>query len=130
MANIALKFNLKMGGRNHRVVSDGVSLTEEDKTMVLGIDVTHPAPGSTAEAPSIASMVANIDPFLGQWPVELRIQEKTHPNEDKPAKKNSGIEIVQELSDMLKSHFRRWMVEHKALPENILVYRDGVLEGQ
>ena len=130
MANIALKFNLKMGGRNHHVISDGLGLIEEDKTMVLGIDVTHPAPGSTAEAPSVASMVANIDPFLSQWPAELRIQQKSLRNTDKTAKKLSGVEMVQDLSDMLRSHLKRWLLHHKALPENILVYRDGVSEGQ
>ena len=128
MANVALKFNLKMGGRNHRVVSDGLKLVDENKTMFLGIDVTHPSPGSSSKAPSVASMVANIDPFLSQWPAELRVQKK----DEQDPNKRSAVEMVQQLTDMLKRHLKRWLVlgKHTSLPENIVVYRDGVSEGQ
>ena len=130
MANVALKFNLKIGGRNHRIISDGLKLVDEDKTMFLGIDVTHPSPGSSSEAPSVASMVANIDPFLSQWPAELRVQRQD--KEAKDSNKRSAVEMVQQLTDMLKRHLKRWkdLGKHANPPENIVVYRDGVSEGQ
>ena len=131
LANVALKFNLKMGGKNHRVVSSGLELIEENKTMVVGIDVTHPAPGSTVEAPSVASMVASVDSLLSQWPAVLRIQRKPPSGEaQKDPGKRSALEMVQELSDMLKCQLQRWKRNHATFPENILVYRDGVSEGQ
>lgn len=118
--NEALKVNLKLGGNNQLVEAARGDLVAEDKTMVVGVDVTHPSPGSTALAPSIAGMVASVDRWLGQWPAVLSIQPKRRQ------------EIVGDLKDMLKSRLRLWRDrgKHAALPENILVYRDGVSEGQ
>ncbi|PHH91012.1 hypothetical protein CDD83_1947 [Cordyceps sp. RAO-2017] len=118
--NEALKFNLKLGGSNHFVEQSRLGFIGEDKTMVVGIDVTHPSPSSSAVAPSIAGMVASVDRWLGQWPAVLRIQSERRQ------------EMVSDLSDMLKSRLRLWREKgkHAALPENIIVYRDGVSEGQ
>lgn len=121
-ANVALKFNLKLGGVNQLLDASRRGLIDEDKTMVVGIDVTHPSPGSASHAPSVAGMVASIDRWLGQWPGVLSIQAKAR------------TEMVSSLSEMLKSRLRLWKDpkygKHTALPENILVYRDGVSEGQ
>jgi len=118
-ANIALKLNLKLGGTNQLVDSARLGIISEDKTMVVGIDVTHPSPGSSRVAPSIAGMVASVDRSLGQWPGVLRVQAPRQ-------------EMVSDLTDMLKSRLRLWkdVGKHRVLPENILVYRDGVSEGQ
>lgn len=75
--NLALKFNLKLGGNNQEVRNQKLGFLEEDKTMVVGIDVTHPSPGSSSTAPSVAGMVANVDKRMGQWPAVLSIQEKS-----------------------------------------------------
>ena len=121
-ANVALKLNLKLGGTNH-VLSDPqdlkakrVAIISEDKTMVVGIDVTHPGPGSAN--PSIAAMVASVGANLAQWPAELKIQIRTRK------------EMVDLLGDMLYSRLLLWKKHHNAYPENILVYRDGVSESQ
>lgn len=119
LRNEGLKFNLKLGGNNQLVDSSRLGLINEDKTMVVGIDVTHPSPGSSSYAPSIAGMVASVDRWLGQWPGVLDVQK-------------SRQEKVSGLKDMLKSRLNLWRTKgkHAALPENILVYRDGVSEGQ
>ncbi|KAL4957388.1 ribonuclease H-like domain-containing protein [Aspergillus filifer] len=118
-ANIGLKFNLKLGGINHKLMPSQLGIIGEGKTMLLGIDVTHPSPGSNKEAPSVAAMVASVDSHLGQWPAEIRIQKK------------SRSEMVDDLESMLKAHLRRWAKNHKgAYPENLIVYRDGVSEGE
>ncbi|KAK1977461.1 putative RNA interference and gene silencing protein [Colletotrichum cereale] len=118
--NVALKVNLKLGGNNQLVDSSRLGILSEDRTMVVGIDVTHPSPGSSRHAPSIAGMVASVDRWLGQWPAVLQIQSEARQ------------EMVSGLTDMLKSRLRLWkdIGKHQALPENILVYRDGVSEGQ
>lgn len=119
-ANVALKINLKLGGINQLMDQPGrLGIISEDKTMVIGIDVTHPSPGSSSNAPSVAGMVGSVDRWLGQWPAALRIQE---------ARK----EMVTDLEEMLKSRLQLWLTKgkHAALPENLLVYRDGVSEGQ
>ncbi|KAL6230415.1 hypothetical protein BDW75DRAFT_73543 [Aspergillus navahoensis] len=118
-ANVGLKFNLKLGGVNQVVRPSQLGILGEGKTMLLGIDVTHPSPFSAKGAPSVAAMVASVDSCLGQWPAEIRIQ------------KEARTEMVDALDPMLKAHLRRWVASHKgAYPENIIVYRDGVSEGQ
>lgn len=120
LKNLAQKFNLKLGGTNQIVDKLRLSIINEDKTMVVGIDVTHPSPGSSANAPSVAGMVANIDTSLGQWPASIQIQ------------KTARKEEVESLSEMLKRHLELWKTKghHQSFPENILIYRDGVSEGQ
>ena len=117
-ANVALKFNLKLGGRNHTVDPSKLGLLQEGKTMVVGIDVTHPSPGSASNAPSVAGIVASVDWWLAQWPADLRIQPPL-------------TETVEGLDVLLKSRLQLWRKYNNGqLPENILVYRDGVSEGE
>lgn len=85
--------------------------------MVVGYDVTHPAPGSNKNAPSIAAMVASIDKELAQWPADVY-------------KNTARQEMVDALGSMCKSRLELWRKENGSLPENILIYRDGVSEGQ
>ena len=117
-ANVALKFNLKLGGRNQILDNNKLGIIPEGKTMVVGIDVTHPSPGSASNAPSVAGIVASIDQWLAQWPADLQIQ-------------TSKKEMVEGLEGMLKSRLRLWAKYNKGnYPENLLIYRDGVSEGQ
>ena len=86
--------------------------------MVVGIDVTHRSPGSREAAPSVASVVASIDEKYGQWPASVRCQE-------------SRKEMVSELEEMIVERLRLWQKRNaQASPQNILVYQDGVSEGQ
>ena len=85
--------------------------------MVVGIDVTHPSPGSKEGAPSAAGIVASVDKFLGQWPCTFSIQE-------------GRKETVSALEAMFASRLVVWEKFNKQLPENIIIYRDGVSEGQ
>ncbi|KAL1601574.1 hypothetical protein SLS60_006489 [Paraconiothyrium brasiliense] len=119
IANVALKINLKLGGINQVVEPKNLHVIDQNRTMVVGLDVTHPQPGSTDNAPSVAAMVASTDKFLSQWPAVLRVQEGRQEN-------------VDDLGEMLKSRLNLWKTKgkHTALPENILIYRDGVSEGQ
>lgn len=116
-ANVALKINLKLGGRNQSLDSSKLGIIASGKTMLVGIDVTHPAPGSSANAPSVASIVASVDQWLAQWPADLRIQ-------------TGRQEMVADLEELFKSRLHLWKAKHGIYPENVLVYRDGVSEGQ
>lgn len=117
-ANIALKFNLKLGGVNHILDSVKYGLISEGKTMLVGIDVTHPSPGSSSKAPSVAALVASIDKDLAQWPATIRLQRE------------AKAEMVDALQEMLESRLHLWHRKNNAFPENLLIYRDGVSEGQ
>ena len=123
MRNVAMKFNLKLGGTNHVVDNLRLSIINEDKTMIVGLDVSHPTGASQvspATAPSVAAMVASIDKRLGQWPATIQLQSR------------GGKEEIDSLDDMLKRHLRLWKLlgGHASFPENIIVYRDGISEGQ
>ena len=58
LANVALKINVKVGGRN-TVLVDAISrripLVSDVPTIIFGADVTHPHPGEDS-SPSIAAV--------------------------------------------------------------------------
>ncbi|KAJ5679615.1 hypothetical protein N7462_007859 [Penicillium macrosclerotiorum] len=116
MANNSLKINLRMGGVN-QVLETPPTLLSSGKTIVVGLDVTHPSPTDPDTFPSIASIVASVDGRLGQWPGQVKIQQRR-------------MENVQFLKEMLLARLQRWKKDNKELPQNILIYRDGVSEGQ
>ncbi|CAM0944728.1 unnamed protein product [Alopecurus aequalis] len=65
LANVALKINVKVGGRNTVLVdalSRRIPLVSDRPTIIFGADVTHPHPGEDS-SPSIAAVVASQD-----WP--------------------------------------------------------------
>ena len=115
-ANVALKFNLKSGGINQLLPSQLGFLNDGD-TMVVGIDVTHPAPKSMEGTPSIAAVVASIDEHYAQWPGSIRCQA-------------SKQEMVSTLNIMMQERLKLWIKQNKRGPAKILIYRDGVSEGQ
>lgn len=117
-ANVALKWNLKRGGINQQLPQDKMGILGTTKTMVVGIDVTHPAPGTPEGSPSIAGVVASFDNKYGQWPASVSCQE-------------SRKEMVSGLENMIVERLKIYQKHNQqALPQNILVYRDGVSEGQ
>ncbi|PPR00949.1 hypothetical protein CVT24_000256 [Panaeolus cyanescens] len=117
-ANVALKFNMKLGGVNHALEESRMRMMKMEPTMMVGIDVTHPGPGSVRGTPSIAAVVASTDISFAQFPGSLRIQE-------------SRKEMVTDLADMMVERLKLFQTRNnKALPTRIIVYRDGVSEGQ
>ncbi|KAI1095581.1 Piwi-domain-containing protein [Rostrohypoxylon terebratum] len=120
-ANVALKVNLKMGGANHKL-STAIPLIKEGKTMVVGYDVTHPTNlGRNADSlPSLVGIVASIDQDLGQWPAAAWAQD---------SKKEMLDEAL--LKEKFGERLNLWRKHNKGqLPQNILIFRDGVSEGQ
>lgn len=58
LANVALKINVKVGGRNTVLVdalSRRIPLVSDRPTIIFGADVTHPHPGEDM-SPSIAAV--------------------------------------------------------------------------
>ncbi|KAG9089375.1 hypothetical protein FRC06_001577, partial [Ceratobasidium sp. 370] len=57
-ANVALKFNAKLGGVNHMINPQDqvMAWIRTEPTMLIGSDVTHPSPGSARGTPSIAAV--------------------------------------------------------------------------
>ena len=123
IANLALKFNLKLGGINHYTNSESLGFLKDGNTMLVGIDVAHPSPGQIRGGPSIVAVVASVDKYLAQWPCSLRTQQRDYKGAD---------EVVKPplLSSMMLERLATWKSVNKSLPERILVYRDGVSESQ
>ena len=86
-SNVVLKVNTKLGGINHALDQRSMSWLTTKKTMVMGIDVTHPGPGSTPGTPSIAAVVASIDDNFAQYPASLMLQR---PDWNKESKEDSA----------------------------------------
>ena len=81
--------------------------------MVVGLDVTHPKPGSVKGTPSIAGIVASTDSGFTQWPGNIRAQ-------------TSRQEMISNLDVLMEERLKLWVSSnpnHKL--ENIMVYRDG-----
>jgi eukaryotic translation initiation factor 2C len=85
--------------------------------MLVGIDVTHPSPGSKEGAPSIAAVVASFDEQLSSYPGDVVPQE-------------SRQEMVSGLKRLISDRLKFFRQKNKKLPSKIIVYRDGVSESQ
>ncbi|EUC64487.1 argonaute-like protein [Rhizoctonia solani AG-3 Rhs1AP] len=118
-ANVALKFNAKLGGINHAIDPQDkvMAWVRAQPTMMVGSDVTHPSPGSARGTPSIAAVVGSVDNQFGQFPASLRLQD-------------SKKEMITDLTDMMVERLNAFKAKNNALPQRILFFRDGVSEGQ
>ena len=136
--NVLHKFNLKLGGIHHRLVEN--ELNDIPKaTMVVGIDVAHPTPGSIENSPSVVSMVASVDDRFVNWPGSVKLQNS---RQEIQKLRRQSLEHGQQApadgeKDMVSSSNNAALIErrlrnyydnnNKTLPDNILVYRDGKL---
>ncbi|KAL0414474.1 UNVERIFIED_CONTAM: protein argonaute 10 [Sesamum radiatum] len=133
LANVSLKINVKMGGRN-TVLLDAIScripLVSDIPTIIFGADVTHPENGEES-SPSIAAVVASQD-----WPEVTKyaglVCAQAHRQEliqdlyktwHDPVR---GTVSGGMIRDLLVS-FRKATGQK---PQRIIFYRDGVSEGQ
>ncbi|CAI7666099.1 unnamed protein product [Penicillium glandicola] len=119
LSNNAMKVNLKLGGCNQLLQPASARFIGAAKTtMVVGLDVTHPSSTDPEIFPSVAAIVASTDYRMGQWPGEVRIQTRRQ-------------EHIEFLKEMMLTRLSLWKKNNNGnLPQNILVYRDGVSEGQ
>ncbi|KAI0065147.1 Piwi-domain-containing protein [Artomyces pyxidatus] len=117
LSNVALKINTKLGGINHRLDPNAMTWLTQKKTMMIGIDVTHPGPNSVGGTPSIAAVVASVDKDFVQFPASLRLQK-------------SKQEGIAELKEMVIERLLAFRQRSQGLPDRILIFRDGVSEGQ
>ncbi|KAF0682559.1 Aste57867_25357 [Aphanomyces stellatus] len=115
VANLLLKVNTKLGGRN-TVVKDGLPKIGAEPTIIFGADVSHPSPMDKTR-PSIAAVVASLD----RWGVHHAATMR---------KQSHRMELIDDMEGMAMELLKRFYQETNRKPANILFYRDGVSEGQ
>ena len=125
--NICLKINHKLGGVNHALWKRPTIMNRP--VMVMGADVTHPAPRDDCRRPSIAAVVGSTDPNVSQFNVEIRLQERVTEGTEGKSKVRVVEEIVQ-MKEITYSLLRKFFQITQRKPEQIIYYRDGVSEGQ
>ncbi|KAK4813307.1 hypothetical protein QYF61_023982 [Mycteria americana] len=105
---IALQMNCKMGGE---LWSVEIPLKQ---VMIVGIDCYH---DTLSGKQSIAGFVASLNQTMTRWFSRCAIQGR-------------GQELVDGLKACLQTALRDWFKWNKYLPSRIIVYRDGVGDGQ
>jgi eukaryotic translation initiation factor 2C len=117
LSNLCLKINVKLGGVNSILVPSIRPKVFNEPVIFLGADVTHPPAGDNKK-PSIAAVVGSQDAHPSRYSANVRVQ--TH-----------RCEVIQDLSNMVKEHL---MMFYKSTggfkPHRVIMYRDGVSEGQ
>ncbi|KJH50570.1 piwi domain protein [Dictyocaulus viviparus] len=119
-SNIILKVNMKLGGINSRIVADNIThkYIIDQPTLVVGIDVTHPTQAEERmNIPSVAAIVANIDLLPQSYGANVKVQRKC---------RESVVYLLDAIRERLVSFYRNTNQK----PTRIIVYRDGVSEGQ
>ncbi|KAL6762861.1 Piwi domain-containing protein [Haematococcus lacustris] len=140
MAGVALKVNTKLGGTNNCLAGNiGVwcpairtkGETGVPRVMLLGADVSHPtnlpgqgktelterAPDKSPDMPSVAAVVASMNPDCTRYAARIMTQD--------PLK-----EMITDMRAAVLDLLRLWGNTNKALPDAIVMFRDGISEGQ
>ncbi|XP_057812077.1 protein argonaute 2-like [Salvia miltiorrhiza] len=117
LANLCLKINAKLGGTNFEVSGKLTNFNPSDHVMFIGADVNHPAP-MNKECPSIAAVVGTMN-----WPAANQYATRVSPQKHRcETIKNFGTMCL----DLVKAYARI----NKVRPRRIVLFRDGVSEGQ
>lgn len=118
--NLVLKINMKLGGINSRLVANNITQKYiiDVPTLIVGIDVTHPTQFEERQnVPSVAAIVANIDTYPQTYEANIKIQRKC---------RESVVYLLDAVRERLVSFYKTTNQK----PTRIIVYRDGVSEGQ
>ncbi|KAI5332232.1 hypothetical protein L3X38_022361 [Prunus dulcis] len=117
LSNLALKINAKLGGSNVELSDRLPSFGGAGHVMFVGADVNHPAARNTT-SPSIAAVVATVN-----WPAANRYAARVRPQYHRTEK-------ILNFGDMCLELVETYERLNKVKPDKIVVFRDGVSEGQ
>src|SRR6218665_360711 len=119
--NLLLKVNGKMGGKNStydaRAFDSAVLGFNSKESMVIAYDVNHPAVGESSEQ-SVAAVVGTTDSLFSDFVSTLSQQTRMRN------------EIVSTIEDHVTNLLQSYKSVNKNFPKNLLIFRDGVGEGQ
>ncbi|XP_039756468.1 protein argonaute-2 isoform X3 [Pararge aegeria] len=117
LSNLCLKINVKLGGINSILVPSLRPKVFNEPVIFLGVDVTHPPAGDNKK-PSIAAVVGSMDAHPSRYAATVRVQQHRQ-------------EIVHEMSSMVQELLIMFYKSTGGFkPHRIIMYRDGISEGQ
>lgn len=120
LAQLCLKINAKMGGLNNAIDTSNTFTRPArifaEPVIFLGADVTHPGIGDKS-SPSIAAVVGSVDPYPIRYAVCVRVQ-------------SHRAEMIEDLTDITKDLLKQFYRAVGKKPARIIMFRDGVSEGQ
>ncbi|KAK4361420.1 hypothetical protein RND71_020372 [Anisodus tanguticus] len=117
LANLCMKINAKLGGSNMELVERLPNFGGADNVMFIGADVNHPA-ARNVTCPSIAAVVGTIN-----WPAANRYAARVCPQ-------NHRTEKILNFGSMCADLVNTYARLNSVKPNRIVVFRDGVSEGQ
>ncbi|GLU22587.1 hypothetical protein SLE2022_386510 [Rubroshorea leprosula] len=117
LSNLALKINAKLGGSNVELIDRLPYFRGDSSVMFVGADVNHPG-SRNKTSPSIAAVVATVN-----WPAANRYAARVRPQEHRKEK-------ILHFGEMCLDLVRYYAFRNKVKPEKIVIFRDGVSEGQ
>ncbi|CAH1772409.1 unnamed protein product [Owenia fusiformis] len=116
LSNLCLKINVKLGGINSILMPSVRPAIFREPLIFIGADVTHPPAGDVTK-PSIAAVVGSQDAHPSRYASTVRVQSHRQ-------------EIITDLAAMVKELLVHFYKSTKFKPTRIIMYRDGVSEGQ
>ncbi|KAH8031316.1 hypothetical protein HPB51_015472 [Rhipicephalus microplus] len=122
VTNLCQKINAKLGGINNSLLSQEKPAIFQKPVIIIGVDVTHPAPGDKHH-PSIAACVGSLDSIPSKFYPAIRVQMEV-------SMATSRVEIIRGPERHDEGHAQAFYRSTNLKPECIIFYRDGVSEGQ
>ncbi|KAL6546238.1 Protein argonaute-2 [Orobanche minor] len=116
-ANLCLKINAKLGGSNFELLKSLPHFRADDHVMFIGADVNHPAAHNKL-CPSIAAVVGTVN-----WPAANRYSARVSPQVHR-------CEKIMNFGSMCLDLVNTYAQLNRVRPKRIVLFRDGVSEGQ
>jgi eukaryotic translation initiation factor 2C len=130
ISNLCLKINVKLGGVNSILMPSIRPKVFNEPVIFMGADVTHPPAGDNKK-PSIASLVASMDAHPSRYGACVRVQYPRRLTDDRTGKiREDRSEKIEDLACMVKDLLVQFYQSTHFKPIRIILYRDGVSEGQ
>jgi eukaryotic translation initiation factor 2C len=116
--NMMLKINAKLGGVNMRVRPQSFENHVGDSPwMVVGADLSHAPAADSQDGASVTACVATMDRSCSSHVGRFRLQD-------------SKAETIIDMGAMIYQLLVAFYAKNGFFPQKLLVYRDGVSDGQ
>jgi eukaryotic translation initiation factor 2C len=130
LSNLCLKINVKLGGVNNILLPSIRPKVFQEPVIFFGADVTHP-PAGDGRKPSIAAVVGSMDAHPSRYGASVRVQYPRRVPDDKNSKsKDERTEKIEDLTIMIRDLLIQFYQSTRFKPTRMILYRDGVSEGQ